>query len=182
MSRTLPLMFCAAALGGALAAQTVPGSLAQDLRDYVAAPALPGYEQALADHIATELAAFNPRRDNLGDVIVTLAGPAGSEGAPMRVVAAPLDEPGYVVTAITEDGYLRVQRLPTRAALPLFNALANAQPLRVGTVSGSWINGVMAGLSVHLQPGRVSSPDPDDLDNLYVDIGAATAGQAEAAG
>ncbi|HWG37822.1 MAG TPA: M20/M25/M40 family metallo-hydrolase [Terriglobales bacterium] len=163
------LMSCAAA--------QVPGTLSQDLRDFVATPAVSGYEQALADHIAAELASLSPRRDSMGDIIVTVG-----SGTPLRVLVAPLDEPGYVVSAITPDGYLRLQRIPTRARLPLTNALANAQPLRVGTRSGGWINGVMTGLSVHLQPGRSVRPDPDDLDNLYVDIGATSAADVARAG
>jgi putative aminopeptidase FrvX len=158
-------------------AQTVPGSLAQDLRDYVATPAIPGYEGALARHIAQELAAFNPTRDNLNNVIVRIG-----SGAPRRLVVTGLDEPGYIVTAITPDGYLRLQRLPTHARLPLFNELANAQPLHVFTRSGAALNGVMAGLSIHLQPGRLQSPNPDDLDNLYVDLGASSAAQVRRAG
>ncbi|HVA62186.1 MAG TPA: hypothetical protein VNF74_00570, partial [Terriglobales bacterium] len=126
------------ALGLAAPAQTVAGSLASDLRNFVQAPAVAGYEQALADHIARELQAFSPRRDNLGDVIVSLR-PSGGGTAPLRLIAAPLDEPGYVVSGITADGYLRLQRLPTRGAFPLFNELANAQPLRVGTAQGTWI-------------------------------------------
>jgi len=169
------------ALGLAAPAQTVAGSLASDLRNFVQAPAVAGYEQALADHIARELQAFSPRRDNLGDVIVSLR-PSGGGTAPLRLIAAPLDEPGYVVSGITADGYLRLQRLPTRGAFPLFNELANAQPLRVGTAQGTWIHGVMTGLSVHLQPGRIGGPNPDDMDNLYVDIGARSAAQVRAAG
>ena len=171
------LIVTLALLAATAAAQTVPGSLAQDLRDYVAIPAIPGYEGGLARHLATELAAFNPVRDNLNNVIVKLG-----SGAPRRLVVTGLDEPGYVVTAITPGGYLRLQRLPTHARLPLFNELANAQPLKVITTSGEAINGVMAGLSIHLQPGRLQTPNPDDLDNLYVDIGASSAAQVRRAG
>ncbi len=171
------LAFALCLLAATALAQTVPGSLAQDLRDYVATPAIPGYEGALARHIANELAAFNPIRDNLNNVIVRIG-----SGAPRRLLVTGLDEPGYVVTAITPGGYLRLQRLPTHARLPLFNALANAQPLKVITTSGAALNGVMSGLSIHLQPGRLQPPNPDDLDNLYVDIGASSAAQVRRAG
>lgn len=164
------------------AAQTIGGSFAGDLHDFVATPALPGYEQTLADHIAAELQPLAPQRDDMGDVIVSL-NPAATApaGGPMLLVA-PLDEPGYIVSGITPQGYLRLQRLPTRGRLPLLNALASAQPVRVGTKSGGWINGVVTGLSVHLQPGRTQVPNPDDLDNMYVDIGASSAAEVAAAG
>ena len=54
----------------------------------------------------------------------------------------------------------------------IFNDLYSAQPVQVQTTSGKWIDGVVGGLSIHLQPGRVNPPNPADLDNLYVDIGA----------
>lgn len=178
LAALLSVCFLSAALA---AAQTVPGSFAQDLRDYVATPAVSGYESALADHIARELAAFNPTRDNLGDVIVTLAPPAAATGMPLLLVA-PLDEPGYVVSAITSQGYLRVERLPTRGFLPLFNVLATGQPIRVRTPAGDWLPGVITGLSVHLRGGRLNPPDPANLDNMYVDVGASSAAEARAAG
>lgn len=177
-------MLCGLALTLAAAAQSgpiVPGTLRQDLRAYVATPAVEGYETALADHIAGQLRDFAPRRDNLGDVIVTLPGPAGATGAP-RLFAAPLDEPGYVVSAITADGYLRLERLPTRGRLPLFQQLWTAQPVKVETTRGQWIPGVVTGLSVHLQSGRVQRPNGADPDNLYLDIGASSRAEALAAG
>ncbi|MGH9519243.1 MAG: hypothetical protein ACRD2D_06315, partial [Terriglobales bacterium] len=65
---------CIAFLGLAVVAagQTVTGSFAQDLRDFLAQPAPYGYESALAGRIANELAPFSPQRDALGDLIVTV--------------------------------------------------------------------------------------------------------------
>ncbi len=179
--RFLALSATCALLAALAIAQAVSGSMAQDLRNYVATPAVSGYESALANHIADELAAFNPTRDNLGDVIVTLSPPAAATGAPLLLVA-PLDEPGYVVSAITSQGYLRVERLPTRGFLPLFNVLATGQPIQVQTPSGHWLQGVVTGLSVHLRGGRLNPPDPANLDNMYVDVGASSAAEARAAG
>ncbi len=115
--------------------------------------------------------------DNLGDLIVTLG-----TGAPNRLLVAPMDEPGYVVGDITDGGYLRLQRLPRNGLPLLFNDLYSAQPVRVGTVSGGWVNGVLAGLSIHLEPARTNPPKADDLDNMYVDIGASSAADVRKAG
>src|SRR6185312_8739924 len=164
-------------LAAGAAAQQVGGSLLTDLTTYAATPAVTGYEHPLADKIASQLAAFHPQRDNLGNVLVTVG-----VGAPQRLIAAPLDQPGYVVSGITPDGYLRLQSLPTRLRLPLYNELRTAEPVEVGTANGAWIHGVIAGLSVHLQPGRINGPDPNDLDNLYVDVGARTPAEVHAAG
>ena len=60
------------------------------------------------------------------------------------------------------------------ACLPLFNELYAAQPVRIETAAGKWIDGVVAGLSVHLQPGRSESSEATELENFYVDIGASS--------
>jgi putative aminopeptidase FrvX len=155
----------------------VPGTMAEDLKVFVETPAIPGYEGALAAVIRRELRAFSPQDDNLGDVLVTVG-----SGAPHRLLAAPLDEPGYVVSEVKSDGYLRLQRLPQFGILPLYNELYSAQPVQVETASGQWLNGVVAGLSVHLMPGRTHPPDPNSIASMDVDVGAQNASQARQAG
>src|SRR5271154_5556250 len=155
----------------------VPGSFATDLRDFVATPAVPGYEKELSGKIRAEAASFHPVVDNLGDVIVTIG-----SGAPHRLIVTPIDEPGFVVSGITDDGYLRLQRLPSSGLPPIFNELYSAQPVKVGTTAGKWIDGVVAGLSIHLQGGRANPPKSSDIDNMYVDIGASSAAEVRKAG
>ena len=139
--------------------------------------AIPGYEKPLVDQISSRLAAFHPQVDNIGDVVVTLG-----SGAPHRLLVTGIDEPGFVVSAITDDGYLRVQRLPQGGLPPMFNELYSAQPVKIGTTAGAWIDGVVAGLSVHLAPGRVNPPKSNDLDEMYIDIGAFSADEVRKAG
>ena len=155
----------------------VRGTLTQDLREFVAVPAIPGYEAQLVEKIRSELAAFHPVTDNLGDILVTIG-----SGAPRRLIVTPIDEPGFVVSAITEEGYLRLQRLPQFVLPPIFNELYSAQPVMVGTAGDKWVDGVVAGLSVHLQPGRTNPPKSSDPENMYVDIGASSAVEARKSG
>ena len=182
MRLILSLLFCLslALVGTPARAQSgVTSSFAGDMRDFVATPTVPGYEKALTDKIRDEVAALHPAVDNLGDVVVTLG-----SGAPHRLIVTPIDEPGYVVSEITDDGYLRLQRLP-QASLslpPIFNELYSAQPVKVGTTNGKWIDGVVAGLSIHLQNDRTDAPKSSDIDNMYIDIGASSAAEARKAG
>src|SRR5690349_9075215 len=159
------------------AAKRVPGDLLADMQQYVQTPAAPGYEQELSHLITQQLASYSPKVDSLGNVVITIG-----SGAPNRLLIAPIDEPGYVVSDITARGYLRLQRLPQFGALPLFNELYSAQPVQIHAAQGKWIDGVIAGPSVHLQPGRSHPPDLDDIENMYVDIGATSAAQARSAG
>jgi putative aminopeptidase FrvX len=140
-------------------------------------PAVSGYEQQLASEIRSLIKSFTPQTDNLGNVYVTLG-----SGAPHRLIVAPIDQPGYVVSEITPDGYLRVQRLPQRAPNAVFDLLHAAQPVWIMTRDAEWIPAVFAGLSVHLQPGRQNAPTMAHLDEMYVDIGASSAEQVRAAG
>lgn len=153
------------------------GIWADALRGFVETPSVSGYENQLAEKIRTDIASLHPVTDNLGDVIFTIG-----NGAPHRLIVTPIDEPGFVVSGITDDGYLRLQRLPQSGLSPIFNELYSAQPVKVGTVNSKWIDGVVAGLSIHLQPGRANPPKLTDIDNVYVDIGAMSAAEVRNAG
>src|SRR6516164_9943736 len=140
-------------------------------------PAISGHEQALSKALADALKDFHPTTDNLANVYVTVG-----SGAPHRLIATAIDEPGYVISEITTEGYLRVQRLPQAAPNPVFDALNFAQPVIVVTRDGKAVPGVFAGLSVHLAPGRPNPPKMNHVEDLYVDIGAKSAEEVRAAG
>ena len=82
--------------------------------------------RTVADSVRAQLKALHPTTDNIGDVIVTIG-----SGAPHRLIVAAMDEPGFVVSEITADGYLRVQRLPQGGMPAMFNELASAQPVKI---------------------------------------------------
>ncbi len=155
------------------AAQDLP----QDLAKFVETPAVSGYERVLAAEIRARLTKFSPQGDNLGNVYVTLG-----SGAPHRLIVTPMDEPGYVVSAITDDGYLRVQRLPQTAPHPLFDLLHAAQPVVIHTRKGAWVSGVVGALSTHLQPARQNPPRGAHPDEMYIDIGASSAAEVRQVG
>jgi putative aminopeptidase FrvX len=140
-------------------------------------PAVSGHEASLSKALFKALQEFQPKADNLGNVVVTVG-----TGAPHRLLATAIDEPGYVVSEITADGDLRVQRLPQTPPNGVFDALNFAQPVVVVTRSGKQVAGVFAGLSVHLQPGRLNPPKMNHVDELYVDIGAKNAEEVRGAG
>jgi putative aminopeptidase len=149
----------------------------QDWEHFVKTPAVSGYEQNLAGEIREKLKGFSPHTDNLGNVYVTLG-----SGSPSRLIVTPMDEPGYVVSEITSDGFLRVQRLPQVPPNAVFDLLHAAQPVWVITRDGRKVNGVFAGLSVHLQPQRQNAPKMVHPDEMFVDIGATNAEQVRSAG
>ncbi|MGZ4889469.1 MAG: hypothetical protein ACXWBH_09830, partial [Candidatus Angelobacter sp.] len=124
---------------------TLSAYIVEDLRELVETPAVSGYEQAVGKKIVGQLKGFTQQNqphkykvttDNLGNVTVTIG-----SGAPRRLMVAPMDEPGFVVSGITPEGYLTLQRLPQGGNLPLFNELYAAQPVKLETPKGEWISG-----------------------------------------
>ncbi len=153
-------------------------SLQSDLWKFTETPGVAGYEQAVAAAIRAQLPKTLPAQtDNLGNLIVTVG-----SGTPHRVIVTAMDEPGYVVSGITPDGYLRLQRLPQTAPSAVFDILHSSQPILIGTRKGKWISGVFAALSTHLQTARQNPPHDNNLDDVYIDIGAASAAEVHAAG
>src|SRR5438045_843180 len=167
---------CATVLPGRMTSAQAVGT-EQDWEQLVRTPAVSGYEQKLAEQIREGLKGLSPHTDNLGNVYVTLG-----SGSPLRLIATPMDEPGYVVSEITTDGFLRVQRLPQAPPNATFDLLHAAQPAWVVTRSGNRVNGVFAGLSVHLQPQRLNAPKMTHPDELYVDVGAVSREEVLSAG
>jgi putative aminopeptidase len=171
-TRTFAVLCAAAFFAG-----RAGGQAKLDMRGISSVSAVTGQELALSKELMEALKEFHPQTDNMGNVWVTFG-----SGAPHRLIATPIDEPGYVVSEITADGYLRVQRLPQAAPNAVFDTLNFAQPVVVITREGKEVRGVFAGLSVHLQPGRLNPPKMNHVEELYLDIGANSAQEVRAAG
>ncbi|HUI73764.1 MAG TPA: hypothetical protein VLX32_02405, partial [Candidatus Acidoferrum sp.] len=108
MKKWMRVVMVSAVFGTMLVAgKTAVGQTSLDWAKLIQIPAVTGHEQALGKAIGEDLKQLSPKTDNMGNVWVTVG-----SGAPHRLIATAMDEPGYVVSDITPDGYLRVQRLP----------------------------------------------------------------------
>jgi putative aminopeptidase FrvX len=155
---SLSLAFTSAAQDG--------GASASALRDWIALDAPPGWEHVATDSIMRAMPQW--KRDALGNLVWR----KGS-GSPRRVVACALDRPGFAVTEITDDGYLRLREAGAGRQHPLWIQFHEGQRIRVLTRAGA-VPGVFIVKSIHLQRGRVANPPPATLDDLWVDVGAAS--------
>ena len=138
--------------------------------------AVSGYESAIADSVQRLLPGST--RDRLGNVVLTLG-----SGEPRRLAYCGLDEPGYVVGNITDDGFLRLRREGTgRTTSVLFDQQIEGQRVTVWGRRGG-IPGVVAVRSVHLTRGRAAGTDqPFTVDDAWVDVGVTSRAQAESLG
>ena len=134
--------------------------------------AITGYEQAVTDSLLTLLPGST--RDRAGNVTLTLG-----RGAPRRLVYCNLDEVGYVVGNITDDGYILLRRVGGGARLyPLFDQQLEGQRVTLFGRRGA-VPGVVAVRSTHLTRGRPTRDEPPfSVDNAYVDVGASSRDEA----
>lgn len=138
--------------------------------------AITGFEQAVVDTILGELLP-GAIRDRSGSAVLVLG-----SGAPRRLIACPLDEPGWVVGEVEAGGYLTLRRAPGRLPSPLFDQQLEGHRV---TLFGRWgpVPGVVAVRSVHLTRGREAGVDaPFSVDDARVDVGASAATGARALG
>jgi putative aminopeptidase FrvX len=156
--------------------------------------AVSGFESDARDAIAALLPPWaHPRVDEAGNLVLTIG-----RGQPHVLVAATIDEDGYLVSDITDDGFLRLTRVSTGAGFRLFDQFIYGQPVVIRTagvdatpsVAGvpsarhkvAYVPGLVATLSSHLQRGRDGSTAVKGLDDLWVDVGASSRAGAEKLG
>jgi len=141
------------------------------LRDLMAVPGLSGHEDRVRRRIAAQLDPIPSETDRLGNLWTTFEG----EG-PSVLLFTHMDQLGFVVRKVDEDGFLRLERLggvPERA-LP-------SQEVTVCVGEGRDIDGIIASKSHHATTPEEKYTVTRYAD-LYVDCGFENRAQAEAAG
>jgi putative aminopeptidase FrvX len=168
----LPLALAGLLAAGPVAGQASPA--AEALAAWVALDAPP------AD--AGRAAAAVRRRDSrwAADAQGNLVLRAGS-GRPRRVVACGLDQPGHVVSAITDAGYLRLHRAGNAPMHPLWDQFHQGQQVAVRTARGE-VPGVVAVPNGHFARQHRGDTAVVGVDELWVDVGARSAAEARALG
>jgi len=160
------LVVLAAALLLSAASKAVPTpERGDELLAFLRVPAVTGHEGAAADFVRSRLAGLPVERDALGNVAVTIG-----SGAPRRLVAVPLDEPGFVVSRIQDDGYLRLAPSGNAPVGALWEQAHQGQAVTIGGARGL-IPGGVALPSVHLIQGRPLPEAPFRIADAYVDVG-----------
>jgi len=177
MKRLLAVLLFSLFLVLPVAAVDEVNHVARTLAELGALPGVSGYEERVSQWLMQRLKEYDADLDNLGTVTVTLG-----SGSPHRLLVTPIDEPGYVVSAITPDGYLRVQRLPQAGVHPWFDLLHSTQPVQILTRKGDLVPGIVAGLSTHLHRDLGVDDRTDTPERLYIDVGARSADEVRALG
>ena len=136
----------------------------QELQELCALPGISGRENAVRDWIIARLPAGAPYEvDALGNLIVN---PANAK----VLLCAHMDEVGFLVTHITEDGFVKFAHVGG-----ISRAAYIGKQVFIGEAQ---LPGVVGVTPIHLLDGEARSAIPKH-DALYIDIGAANRAQAE---
>jgi putative aminopeptidase FrvX len=157
------------------------GPYARTVASWISLIASPGYERNAMDKIIAATTGWT--RDHAGNLMKRVG-----EGTPRRVVACGIDETGYVVSSITDDGYLRVHMNGNGRHPPLWDQYHEGQRVivqaidRTNPIRTKHVPGVFAAKSNHLWRRRALDETPTSIENLWIDIGARTRAEAERMG
>ncbi len=149
------------------------------------APGLPGFEDDIAAIFSEELEGVCRSapivRDGIGNTLCYIhpapgfgleQGPerAGKQGLKI-VLAAHMDEIGFIVSGIEPNGFIRIHNLGgwNPVTLP-------SSPMEVLTASGSRVPGILGHISPHFLKDRRS--EVPEISELFLDIGAISAAEA----
>ena len=150
------------------------GAFGADLAGLAALDGASGDESRVIESISRALEASHRRSAN-GSLIAEFG-----DGEPRTLIVTGVDEPGYVVTGLNDEGYLQVRPL---AEQPFGSGLADhfaGQHVRVCTRAGNAVSGVVAAPSVHF--GSAAGFRSSGQRSTLVDIGARSRSDAAAAG
>jgi len=170
----LPLVILAPAVAGADDTR---------LADLVRAQGVSGFERDVRDRIAGMLPGWaKPKVDEAGNLVLTIG-----QGRPHLLIVTTIDEDGYLVSGVTDEGYLRLTRVSSGASYRLFDQFLYGQPVVIRTSGAGgapvrFVPGVSVTMSSHLQRGRDASTTVKGLDDIYVDVGATTKGGVDSLG
>lgn len=174
MLRAIASLAIAGVAASAAAAQVAAPAATGAVASWLAYDAPPGDETHLTDPVI----AADPhwRRDDVGNLIMSVG-----SGSPRRLVACGLDHVGFVVSEITDQGYLRLHRAGTVRTHPLWDQFHEAQQINVITRTGN-VPGVVAVTNVHFARQHLADTLVTGVDRLWVDVGAHSRTEAEQLG
>jgi putative aminopeptidase FrvX len=171
------------ALPHAIRAQdtTQIGPYSKAVATWISLIATPGYERLATERILSATRGWS--RDRTGNLVKRVG-----EGSPRRVLACGIDETGYAVSQITDDGYLRVHMNGNGRHPALWDQYHEGQRVvvlavdRTSTLKTRPIPGVFAVRSNHLWRRRLADDAPTSIENLWLDVGARSRAEVERMG
>ena len=138
----------------------------ETIKDFMLTEALSGYEKKMAYKLKNCFEQYldGVYIDRIGNTIAKIPGTDSS--APAVLVFAHMDQLGFIVRKIEDNGFIQVDRLGgiPEKVLPALN-------VSVSTIDGEYLPGVI-GVKAHHATQADEKYKVDVVQNLYFDIGA----------
>lgn len=166
----LPALIVFVLLASPLSAQTASSAISA----WAGISFPPGEEVRGAAAVRAIDSRFTP--DATGNFVVRLG-----SGRPRRLVACTLDHPGFVVSQITDNGYLRLHQAGSAPRHVLWDQFHEAQQVRVWT-NDRHVPGVVALPNGHFARQHRGDTLVANVDQLWVDVGARSRAEVESMG
>ena len=128
-------------------------------------PGLAGFEQKVCAIVEKEFRScgLEPVTDNIGNCMAKIEGT--DPEAPVLMITAHMDSIGFVVKYVTEDGFLKLERV---GGIP--EKVLPSTEVEVGARDGKYYPGVIS-LKSHHQTSAEEKYTVDRYQSLFVDIG-----------
>ncbi len=131
-----------------------------------------GCEEAVAEFIKGQIGELCDELslDRLGNLIARIS--CGKQDAPRLMISAHMDEVGFMVNEVCDDGYLKFDTVGG-----IDDRIICGKRVLIGD-ENTQINGVIASIAIHHKK-REDRLKTTPLSSMYVDIGAADAEEAK---
>lgn len=147
-------------------------SLVDHLIEFSKTSSVTGREEQAASYIESLFKNAKLEKDKLGNLILIIG-----SGQPRRLITVPLDEPGYVVSEIQEDGYLKINPVGSGHNGNLYHQFLEGHEVNISTDKGSLV-GVSTVPSAHFEGTRTtpeSKKGAFQWQEARIDVGISTA-------
>lgn len=151
-----------------LNAQSKDNELLSLVQSYSKTAAVTGREDEASQFVQSLFNAGTFKKDKLGNLVLVIG-----SGYPKRLFAAPLDEPGYVISSIQENGYLRITPVGYGHRGNMYHQFLQGNEIKINTDKGS-VFGVAVVPSSHFEGLRVTPENNKPVyqwQETFIDIG-----------
>jgi len=135
---------------------------------------IPGNEREVRKYMAEKMESHaNISYDNLGSII---GEKVGNENGPKIMVAGHMDEVGFLVTSITDEGYIKMT-----PADGWWSQVMLAQQFEITTSTGKIVRAIVGAKAPHILTAEERAK-PVDMKSMFLDIGVKDKDAAKALG
>ena len=156
----------------ALNAQSKSDELLSIVQSFCKTSAVTGREDEATQFVQALFKAGTFKKDKLGNLVLVIG-----NGYPKRLFAAALDEPGYVVSSIQENGYLRITPVGYGHGGNMYHQFLQGNEIKINTDKGS-VFGVAVVPSAHFE-GLRATPEINkpvyQWQETFIDVGLSSA-------